>query len=557
MAVAPMPILNQLAVIDAGGAGECFYFSIYGACVFHAENYEALKRGNFNEFPQRFLKALGSTATIKNRDDFNRAARMAVADALQAGALNTADQGVNKFLILSDSTTEESKAEALKELGPEFMMRFAAGSAPATYRDSYNRIMSMTAEISRIGTVEDEIRDLISICHSAIDAINKHSPFDIKTLEQQYDFISSMIASDKFISLRLGNGADIYAAKIPREAPPKIANKLMADITVHEANIKLLDELSKEKTDELVTLNTTFNTATTKIIKDRVYTQNTFNQDLATIRRTNLRDFANTIDYYIIAKLLEGKGIYYSNDIAIPTRLDKKIEKINVGLYIYDPSSNIVIPHITIIKLADGQHYNYYCQNSIYEKFRGNAAIKSSLVRLERQAILAENPAVPSYDKTLYGIMKYLAIAVADITAMKIYKSNLNKETADAGEWLRFCRDKMPGVQAAIIYYDRYESDYPVDYRLVGEYISQYRDRIATFAKRCGLSMPSTIIDRPVEPTVADKTMVPVTKPAATITSSTNTILAQAIGKISTPTTTVEEKKAELKSAASILLAFL
>lgn len=553
MAVAPVPILNQLAAIDAGGAGECFYFSLYGACVFHAENYEALKRGNFNEFPQRFLKALGSAATVKNRNDFNREARMAVANALEHGVLNTADQGVNKFLVLNDPTTEESKAEALKELGPEFMAKFIADVAPATYRDTYNGIMSITAEISRIGTVKDEIQDLIIACRSIVDAINENRPFDIKSLEQQYNIVGSMVASHKFISLRLGTGAEIYAAKILREAPPKIASKLTADITVHEANIKLLVELSKEKTDKLTTLNTTFNIATTKIIQDRAYTQGTFNQDLATIRRTNLRDFANTIDYYIIAELLKDKGIYYNNDITIPIMLDKKVEKIQVGLYIYDPSSNAVIPQITIIKLADGQHYNYYCQNSIYEKFRENAAIKSGLVQLIRQATLAKNPAVPSFDKTLYGIMKYLAIAIADITAMKIYMSNLNKETADAGEWLRFCRDKMPGAQGAIAYYDKYDSNYPVDYRLVGEYISEYRDRLSTFAKRCGLSGPSAITGHSVETvTVAAKTTEAVA-PAA----PTNKILASAIEKISDTKTSVKEKQTQLKSAASILLAFL
>ena len=102
----------------------------------------------------------------------------------------------------------------------------------------------------------------------------------------------------------------------------------------------------------------------------------------------------------------------------------------------------------------------------------------------------------------------------------------------------------MPGIQRAIAYYDTYEGNYPVDDRLVGGYIDQYRDRLITFAERCGL----TNIDHPT-------TAVPIT-PAPKAVSAASPI-QPLINQITAAETPIADKQAQLKVAAAILLALL
>lgn len=466
------PALNHLSIINAGGAGECFYFSIYGACVLHNENYIPLTRNEPNFFANEFLKALGHTdKKVANRDEFNREIRMIVADALQSGILDEEDRLINRYKALTKQhdpssaknlaavsqssivgeTADESTAEILHELGPAFRTKF------------YSNIKEIKTGKTMTIAEYDKLRGDIIVLGNRIEQ------------------------------------------------------------TRGAAEKTNLQEQLRQKSHQ-------FDEATAYIIHTRSYTQASYNADLAAIRRENLTDFANTIDFTVIDKLLKRTNMIRLNTIVGDNRsYNGKIESNLLQIYIYDSVLDRIIPNINILKLRDSAHYNFFCQTDIYAKY------SKYLTYSNRESDMNPNRDVPAYDKTLYALKKFLMYYMNDIKGMGIYKKDQDSGSADPGEWRRFCGDKIAVIVRAIGHYRGLGTGPNADdNELMRAYIDSIQGDVTKFQTRCEESV-ATIPPAEV-----------VAKPAP----------YQAINRVIADATPIQRKK-EIIVAASLLLAAL
>lgn len=522
MAAAAAPILNQLTVVNAGGLGECFYFSLYGASVFHNENYAALDASTPQSLPGKLIQALyrdpSRAVDIRTDVDFNREARLAVAAAIAEGILDDAEPNINKFKVLVNATTDESKAAVIKELGTGFRDLFLRGVTSldiGAYNKLNAEIITLEGQIRRIKTVRDEIRDIS----------------DDPNVEQ-YAFISSLISTNKHI------------------LPPNLTNiynrsPSAADKNIHAANLKALEDLLKEKQTVLKERDNEYNQQTGLIIAEKKYTQANFNADLATIRRTRLADFANTIDFYVINALLESSDFRVYTHIGNPDDFHGRVEFRKIALYMYDPGRDRILTQLNLLKLAGGEHYNYFCQSEIFSRFSkravGAGTVNQATV-LEKGAhipvLLLPNKSVPAHDTTLYGLMKFFAAAMFDIKETAIFKKDLDAGDADSGEWSRFCGEVVANLVKGLAFY-RGGGPYrdAADAELVADWVRENEGDISKFAGRCGLVGSSAAKERQM--------------------GNVGQVVLHAIEKITAADNSSADKQAQLKAAAAILLALL
>ena len=548
------PVLNQLTVVDAGGIGECFYFSLYGAAIFHNENYAALSEtpSNPNYLPSKIIKALygdpGREVTIRRDADFNNEARQAVAAALEGGILDAAEQNVNKFRVLADAASSESKAAAIKELGTGFRELFLRGVTsvnPTEYNATGKDILDTEGQIRHIKAVRDEIDGILE----SIKGLTKNEVS--APLKSQYRFISALISAQRgFIRTRLGEDAKIYDG-----APT-------ADAEIHNRFLAQLAAFLQEKEAHLAERDRTYNADTLRIIAEKGYTQAQFNADLAQIRRTRLTDFANTVDFYVINKLLENSEFTVYTHIGNPADFHDAIEFRKIGVYVYDPGRDRILTQLNLLKLAGGEHYNYFCQSDIIERFAEAAAASARTIRRATAklapVLTRQNAALPAHNSTLYGLMKFFDVAMFDIKDTAIFKRDLNASAADPGEWARFCGDKVTDMVKGLAFYRR-SGPYKelADAELVGGWVGENEGDIMKFADRCGIAVGSeaakvtgAVDDNEAVTTVAvkaDSAVLTAEQPA-----SAPSVIARAIGKI-----TVTGSKDDLKAAAKLLLALL
>lgn len=609
------PILNQLTVVDVYGGGDCFYLSIYGAAVFHPANYDSLKANNINYLPTKLIKALYNDperqVVINNDTDFNRQARLAVADAIQNNILSVIQRndpsGTNHYATLSDPKVNgDIKAETIRELGREYLNKFLEGVTSinrAEYNNLPDIIFNLQTQRDTISNVINKITKINSSLNTIITNLgNPSKTFNLNDIAKQYSEVANILSRQRFIKIRMDDNINheyinIYTNPPKATTPTLLKTELNNHIGIHTRNIEVLNQLLEEKRRDLETRNNQYRDMTLSVITEKKYTSEDFNRDLAAIRREiDSHHFANTLDIAVINELLRNSDFNCREHIGLAEDFNNSIENNQIGLYRYNPINNKIITQLNVIKLANGQHYNYLCANSVFTEFYTHKNISSHFQRITQKTIkdipilTKQNLSIPTYDSALYGLMKFFQTVISDITETHVFEKNKNSTSADSGEWKRFCGENITNILRGIQYYiNNGPYRYVDDYTLVQTWLQTHDAVIRKFTERCGLKYPegSAILAEsaaPVAPATPSAAVpvaaavpapapvaalapapapAPATPPTTTLAlapapiTPTGQALDRAIKKISSPAIAVEAKKAELKSIAFILLAVL